>query len=597
MYSSNAEITGIMHDKVPTDGWIAMFDASITPLWAKRWPESTTLIMSGGGSWYSLPKEHSLCYDLAFDATNSLFGVGKQCGEPCNGAMSKMAISDGAQVWEKVFTDMQYIARITLSNDGSGDFFVHGMLYTTDGKVTAANPTPFGVSCDVESCGLVARMTSDGALVWARTIKGAHFQNPYGSSLVYGNRLELDATGAPYIYVVMGNAAKFGPVTVDSGTPYAGCKDDTTGVVTPAYEIDTTKMVTATDCPSGSTFVDTDSADAVWAASAQTDAYCAGPLGYYLSGWHGDCIMKYHAFTGLPMWAKAISFTVSIVPMPDGTLHAIGRTLGSTFGAVKTPDSNQWQYPHFIIDSAGVGMSVQIFTNPKGAYAELNDMIAASDGDLYVTGYMRGTALRFDDSFTMTWPAENSNMNVFLFKLGASGPKVKPSCISTCTDDASTTVIDANSCYIDGICYADGDGVPAFSRAHRDGQLCQICDVTQSQTSWSEDPTIVGVSECFIDGVCYKGNYSGVDADWFSHTPEGESSPAISMCQYCDQFKDKNAWSVADDYEVVSGMSPPNDCQFTATRGVNTGESDGASTLGSGGQGLFALALASRFLG
>ena len=47
-------------------------------------------------------------------------------------------------------------------------------------------------------------------------------------------------------------------------------------------------------------------------------------------------------------------------------------------------------------------MSVQIFTNPKGAYAELNDMIAASDGDLYVTGYMRGTSLRFDDSFTMT---------------------------------------------------------------------------------------------------------------------------------------------------------------------------------------------------
>ena len=88
-----------------------------------------------------------------------------------------------------------------------------------------------------------------------------------------------------------------------------------------------------------------------------------------------------------------------------------------------------------------------------------------------------------------------------------------------------------------------------------------------------------------------------MDADWLSHTPEGESSPAISMCQYCDQFKDKNAWSVADDYEVVSGMSPPNDCQFTATRGVNTGESDGASTLGSGGQGLFALALASRFLG
>ena len=66
-----------------------------------------------------------------------------------------------------------------------------------------------------------------------------------------------------------------------------------------------------------------------------------------------------------------------------------------------------------------------------------------------------------------------------------------------------------------------------------------------------------------------------------------------SMCQYCDQFKDKNAWSVADDYEVVSGMSPPNGCQFTATRGVNTGESDGANTLSRSGLSLYAAALAS----
>ena len=238
-------------------------------------------------------------------------------------------------------------------------------------------------------------------------------------------------------------------------------------------------------------------------------------------------------------------------------------------------------------------MSVQMFTNPKGAYAELNDMIAASDGDLYVTGYMRGTALRFDDSFTMTWPAENSNMNVFLFKLGASGPKVKPSCISTCTDDASTTVIDANSCYIDGICYADGEGVPAFSRAHRDGQLCQICDVTQSQTSWSEDPTIVGVSECFIDGVCYKGNYSGVDAEFLSYVSDEDATPVTSICQYCDQTKDKNAWSVVEGYAVSPGENPPNDCQFNARRGASTGESDGASTLSRSGLSLYGAALAS----
>ena len=94
-----------------------MFDASIVPIWAKRWPESTTLT----------PTRHSTVLDLAFDAT-SLFGVGIQCGEPCVGAMSKMAISDGVQKWEKVFTDVQSFERITTSNDGSGDILVCGKL-------------------------------------------------------------------------------------------------------------------------------------------------------------------------------------------------------------------------------------------------------------------------------------------------------------------------------------------------------------------------------------------------------------------------------------------------------------------------------------
>ena len=146
---------------------------------------------------------------------------------------------------------------------------------------------------------------------------------------------------------------------------------------------------------------------------------------------------------------------------------------------------------------------------------------------------------------------------------------------------------------LDGLCYADGDGVPEFTQSYADGNLCQICDVTQSQTSWSEDLTIVGVSECFIDGVCYKGNYSGVDAEFLSYVSDEDATPVTSICQYCDQTKDKNAWSVVEGYAVSPGENPPNDCQFTATRGVNTGESDGTSTLGSGGQGLFALALTS----
>ena len=91
-----------------------------------------------------------------------------------------------------------------------------------------------------------------------------------------------------------------------------------------------------------------------------------------------------------------------------------------------------------------------------------------------------------------------------------------------------------------------------------------------------------------------------MDADWYSYIPEASSAnlpgggvPASSICQYCDPTKDKNAWSIAGDYVAVPGMNPPNDCQLNATRGVNTGESDGANTLGRGGLILHAAALAS----
>ena len=82
-------------------------------------------------------------------------------------------------------------------------------------------------------------MSSDGAVIWARTIEGADWSMRY-----FSGEIELDATGAPYIYVAMKDAAQTGVVSLDSGTPYAGCKD-ADGVVTPAYDADATKMVTA----------------------------------------------------------------------------------------------------------------------------------------------------------------------------------------------------------------------------------------------------------------------------------------------------------------------------------------------------------------
>ena len=307
--SQNSQHTGTMHDAVAADGWVATFDSDLTPLWLKHWPKSP---IGAPNSYHNLG---SRCLGAAFDASGDVMAIGYECNQTCIGAVSKMAGSDGTQAWEKKFTDVQSFERITMSTDGSGDFFVRGKLLTTTSVATAANPDPFGVACEASTCGLIARMTSDGALIWARTIEGAsEYINAFS-----GRRVALAANNEPYIYLAMQSAARSGPVNLDSGTSYAGCKDSN-GVVTPAYD----KILTASDCPSGSTFVDTDSADAVWAGSANTGVHCPGNVA-------GGCLVKYHAFTGKPVWAVTVQSITSVVPMPDGTVHIIGQHAGAQF--------------------------------------------------------------------------------------------------------------------------------------------------------------------------------------------------------------------------------------------------------------------------
>merc|ERR1719482_1313876 len=275
--------------------------------------------------------------------------------------------------------------------------------------------------------------------------------------------------------------------------------------------------------------------------------------------------------------------------MPDGTLHVIGDTgwhaalqKGAKFGSVSIPDShNLWAWHAVLNGSTGAGLSVQVFGDrshhPRfmNVWTKTYDATATPGGHLLITGYTaRATSIYFDDTFTASFPEENQEKNMFLFKVATSAPKVAPSCITS----TSTCEIDANSCYIDGLCYADGDPVPEFSVDYEDGNLCLKCDVTQSQTTWSEDPTIVGVSECFIDGACYKGNYSGAVAEWLTFEESGRA-PVASVCQYCDPAKDKNAWSVVDGYTVFPGKNPPDDCRRERTSSAESEESDGAVSM------------------
>ena len=539
------------------DGWVATFDANLVPGWLTRWPES------GVGS-----TDSSRCMDVDFDSSDHIYGVGYQCStDSCVGVMSKMAAADGSQVWEKVFTDAQHFERVSTSNDDSDDFFVRGKLFTTTGEPTAENPTPFGVACAADDCGVIARMSSDGAVIWARTIEGADWSMRY-----FSGEIELDATGAPYIYVAMKDAAQTGVVSLDSGTPYAGCKDDTTGVVMPAYEVSTAKMVTASDCPSGSTFVDTDSADAVWAASANTGVHCAR---------HSDdgCVMKYHAYTGLPIWASTFGGLDAIVTMADGSLHAIGDGRGVQFDSVYTPDTTtSWTWHAELDATTGKGKSVKAFGSATGSGSTVcYDAASTPGGDLIIAGYSAATSIYFDESFTLTYPEENQETQFMLMKVETSGTKATPSCISTCTNDRSTTVIEAGFCYIDGLCYADGVTGESLGRS------CKVCDPSKSQTSWSDGPTL-GVTECFIDGNCVQA----AEFDYFTDRG-GRATGCVycdvySECRACDPAQSITEWTVNDGY-TATGEAMPNDClaDDTTTDTTDSGDSPDRTTAASGG--------------
>jgi len=525
------------------DGFVINLDANLAPVWAKVWPAST----AGATDRYG-----SRCSGIEYDDSNNLIGVGYQCNATCVGVMTKMAAADGLQMWEKVFTDVQHFNRVTKATDGSGDLFVRGKLFTTTGNPTAANPTPLGVACAAEDCGFLARMSSDAStLVWARTIEGADFGTSYVGSI------EPDPTG-PYIYMAMQHAARSGPVTLDSGTPYAGCKD-ANGVVTPAYAVDAAKMVTSADCPAGSTFVDTDSTDAVWAASANTGVHCVGNT-------DDNCIIKYHTFTGKPEWAVTTPYVNTVMPLADGTVHAIGYGSGQTFDTVSTPEtSSQWTWHAEYDGATGKGNLVHAFGSATGSgYTRTYDMGATTAGDLILTGYAGGTSTYLDEGFTLSYPEDDQENHLFVLKLDTSSAKVKPSCITS----TSTCEIDANSCYINGLCFASGETAAVV------GDSCQVCDPTKSQTAFSDGPT-VGTTECYISGVCRAAD------DVFSYRPRYSPSQE-SLCQYCDPPKSGSGWSVKDGYTAVAGANPPDDC-LAADVSTDSGDSTDTTTETGGG--------------
>ena len=214
-------------------------------------------------------------------------------------------------LWEQKFDDLGAAFWIKYDADDESLYFTATTTYG-GGSTSRSKGPPDGKlhpNCDHDTCAVTGRLSAtDGTVHWLRTLQGS----PRWGAFDQSGDIELaPAADGPYVYAAFDDAGETGVVSLDAGTPYAGCKA-ADGTVTPEYEISTSKLVTAADCPAGSTFIARTDPEAVPAAAAQTSTTCGdkekGPA----------CIVKYHKFTGMPIWSRDSPEVAAMVPSPDG---------------------------------------------------------------------------------------------------------------------------------------------------------------------------------------------------------------------------------------------------------------------------------------
>merc|ERR1712176_600504 len=204
----------------------------------------------------------------------------------------------------------------------------------------------------------------------------------------------------PYIYVAHNDAGERGPTALDRGTNYSGCKDDATGEITPEYVISITKLVSAKDCSPGSTFVPRNSTEALPAHVANTNKVCGG---YEHKA--DSCVIKYHKFTGIPVWGAATVQVRAMEASEDGPLCVGSWRKDDTnvFAKAKLPSAGANVMFQSLIDKdTGVGVYVQSLSHPLGdTYADATAMDEA--GNFYSIGRTQANEL-YGNSLNLKLP-------------------------------------------------------------------------------------------------------------------------------------------------------------------------------------------------
>ena len=374
-------------------------------------------------------------------------------------------------------------------------------------------------------------------------------------------------TDGPYIYAAFDDAGELGPSGLDAGTPYGGCKVDTTSRKIPEYDVSMSKVVDQAECTTyctdnslgACTYFGRTSADAIPAKAAHTGAVCGG--------YEADsCVTKYHKFTGKPIWATTTVNLRSMQPTAEGLVGLGPSRFGrGNFGRV--PFTNAYDktslFDTLVDKDTGIGVYVQGLFGPT-THAHLYASAADADGNVFAVIRPSPAGAMYSNWLNLRFPAEamegpsGYQMLVLKINTGPGEPdhRIQPSCLATCTGNLDSIVVQPGHCWIDSQCYAEGE------TNRPGGHSCQVCDPWKSQTEWSMAST-VGQSECFIPTrtrFCHPAGSVITDPRGSSPKPH----KTLADCMICDPTESGTAWTTIPSYEPVDLSDPEPVCTLKA---------------------------------
>jgi len=484
--------------------------------------------------------------------------------------LTKLSGVDGSVMWEKMLVGAKHTLHSAYDSDSDA-------LFVTAEVLAGKEVELLGITCipedeRVEGCNVLMRVgAEDGKVHWVRYAYGY-----LGSPENVGDVQLAHKKDGDYVYASFNGVGTHGPTSLDHGTPYSHCKSEIGGPSIPEFadfftdpntanffpnpneEITEATCATLTAFGMGEfTYVSRTSEDAIPAYAAQSLATCGG---------YGavNCLVKYHKLTGKPKWGSVKPRIFGFKPQRNGII-----VVGSNFGPV-TLDTTTVAGPIGAVDGYDMVFQSKLDLDGQGLYVQpiIADRSSVSGAGLTEDPETNKIYLGFFTTSDHTYLGPGSpggftqDLELDTCKITDAvcegearmtvallGNPTQASCIDSCDNFEGNHTISTGHCYIDQICYEDGD------TAARIGMPCMTCDSTTSQTEWSEATTI-GVDFCLIDNVCYRDG-----APLTMRVVESTTSELIaSECQVCTPTENATSWTLKERYIFVEEEDPPLDC-------------------------------------